>query len=92
MSAPQVGRGTFIGRLVKSIHPGDFAEKTNILSDDKKDPIPDPAPIPTPIPGREEEEAKKKARRRTGKGRQQNILAGRLMAQRRGNILNTRLG
>lgn len=48
-------------------------------------------PTPMPIPGREEEEAKKKAGRRTGKGRQTNILAGRMMVQR-GNVLNTSLG
>ncbi len=53
----------------------------------------EPDPSPTPIPGREEEEAKKKVRKRAGKGRQQNILAGRLMASRNNtNILNTRLG
>ena len=50
-----------------------------------------PDPFPTPIPGREEEEAKKKVKKRARGGRQQNILAGRLMAQR-GNILKTRLG
>lgn len=55
-------------------------------------PPPDPDPIPTPIPGREITEAKKKVRRRAGRGgRQQNIFAGRLTAQRN-NILNTRLG
>lgn len=52
---------------------------------------PDLDPIPTPIPGREIDEAKKKVQKRAGRGRQQNILAGRLMTQR-GNILNTRLG
>ncbi len=51
----------------------------------------EPDPIPTPIPGREIDEAKKKIRKRAGRGRQQNILAGRMMSQR-GNILNTRLG
>ena len=58
----------------------------------KPSPLPEaPDPTPTPIPGREEDQAKKKARRRTGRGRQQNILAGRLTAQR-SNILSTRLG
>lgn len=55
-------------------------------------PIPsDPDPSPMPIPGREEEEAKKKVRKRAGRGRQQNILAGRMMAGR-SEILNTQLG
>lgn len=49
----------------------------------------DPDPTPMPIPGREIEEAKKKVRR--GRGRQANILAGRLMSQR-GDVLNTTLG
>lgn len=44
-----------------------------------------PDPAPQPIPGREIDKAKKKVRR--GRGRQQNILAGRLMAGR-----NVRLG
>ncbi len=53
---------------------------------------PEPDPTPQPIPGREISEAKKKVRKRAGRGgRQQNILAGRLMAQR-DNVLNTRLG
>ena len=51
----------------------------------------EPDPTPMPIPGREIDEAKKKVRKRAGRGRQQNILAGRMMAQR-SNILNTRLG
>ncbi len=52
----------------------------------------EPDPTPMPIPGREIDEAQKKVRRRAGRGgRQQNILAGRMMAQR-SNILNTRLG
>lgn len=49
----------------------------------------EPDPTPMPIPGREIDEAKKKARR--GRGRQANILAGRLMSQR-GDVLNTTLG
>ena len=50
------------------------------------------SPSPTPIPGREEEEAKKKTRKMAGgSGRAQNILAGRLTADR-GNVLNTKLG
>jgi hypothetical protein len=53
---------------------------------------PEPDPTPQSILGREIDEAKKKVGRRAGKGRQQNILAGRLTAQRGGNILNTRLG
>lgn len=56
----------------------------------KPDPIPDPDPAPTPIPGREISEAKKKVRKKP-RGRQENIFAGRLMAQRN-NILNERLG
>ncbi len=48
-------------------------------------------PSPKSIPGREEEQAKKKVRKRAGRGRQQNILAGQMMSQRN-NILNTRLG
>ena len=52
---------------------------------------PDPSPTPMPIPGREEKEAKKKVRRRRG-GRESNILAGRLNAQRNTDILNVRLG
>lgn len=52
----------------------------------------EPDPAPTPIPGREISEAKKKVRKRAGRGgRQQNILAGRLMSQR-GDVLNTQLG
>ena len=51
----------------------------------------EPDPTPTPIPGREIDEAKKKVRKRAGSGRQRNILAGQMMAQR-SNILNTRLG
>ena len=51
----------------------------------------EPDPTPTPIPGREIDEAKKKVRKRAGRGRQQNILAGQMMSQR-GNILNTQLG
>ena len=90
MSIPQTGRGTLLGKHLLKF-PGGAAEKTNVISDGKRDPIPDPDPTPTPIPGREADEAKKKARRRGGRGRQQNILAGRMMAQR-GNILNTRLG
>ena len=56
----------------------------------KPDVISKPDPSPTLIPGREIDEAKKKVRRR-GRGRQQNILAGRLTAQR-SDLLNTRLG
>ena len=52
---------------------------------------PDPSPTPQPILGREEKEAKKKVRRRRG-GRESNILAGRLNAQRNTDILNVRLG
>ncbi len=52
----------------------------------------DPDPIAAPIVGREEEEAKKKVKKRA-RGRQQNIFAGRLTAQRNNtNILSTRLG
>ncbi len=58
----------------------------------RPDPVPRIDPAPTPIPGREIDEATKKVRKRTGKGRQQNILAGRLMSQRGNNILNTQLG
>lgn len=58
----------------------------------KPDPPPEVDPTPTPIVGREEDEAKKKVKKRAGKGRQENILAGRLMSQRGGNLLNTRLG
>ncbi len=57
----------------------------------KPDPLPKVDPSPTLIPGREISEAKKKVRKRAGKGRQQNILAGKMMAQR-GNILKTQLG
>jgi len=57
----------------------------------KPDPVPEVDPSPTPIPGREEDEAKKKAKKRAGTGRQQNILAGRLTAQRN-DVLKTRLG
>ena len=56
----------------------------------KPDPLPQLDPSPRPIPGREISEAKKKVRKRAGKGRQQNILAGQMMAQRN-NILNTKL-
>lgn len=62
------------------------------LGDPDPAPVPtEPDPSPTPIPGREITEAKKKVQKRAGRGRQQNILAGRLMAQRN-DILNTRLG
>lgn len=57
----------------------------------KPDVPPKPDPSPTPIPGREISEAKKKVRRRGGKGRQQNILAGKMMSQR-GDVLKTKLG
>ncbi len=53
---------------------------------------PDPDPAPQPIPGREEEEARKKARKRAKRGgREANILAGRLTANRN-DILKTSLG
>lgn len=57
----------------------------------KPDAPPKPDPSPMLIPGREVGEAKKKIRKRAGKGRQQNILAGQMMSQR-GNVLNTKLG
>ena len=50
----------------------------------KIDPPPAPAPAAMPIPGREEEEAKKKVRKRSG--RMANILAGRMMTERSGNM------
>ncbi len=93
-TAPNIGGGS-TARLLKKLTGVHAQEKLIREIDPEPKPIPtpeDPPPTPAPIPGREEDEAKKKARRRAGKGRQQNILAGRLMAQRRGNILNTRLG
>ncbi len=57
----------------------------------KVETLPDPDPAPQPIPGREEEEAKKKARKRRGGGREGNILAGRLTANRN-DVLKTSLG
>jgi len=50
----------------------------------------DPDPVPEPVLGREEEQAKKRVTNRRG-GRQANILAGRMTAQRN-DILKTRLG
>lgn len=64
----------------------------------KVEAIESPDPAPQPIPGRDAKQAKKKVRR--GRGRDANILAGRLMAgrnvrlgdSRNAGILNTQLG
>jgi hypothetical protein len=53
-------------------------------------PPPPPVPTPQPILGREEDEARKKVRKKR-RGREANILAGRLTSQRN-DILKVRLG
>lgn len=58
----------------------------------------DPTPAPLAASGpagpaaTEVEQGKRRVRRKAGKGRGGNILAGRLLASRSGNILNTTLG
>ena len=49
----------------------------------------EPDPSPTPIQGRVEDEAKKKLRKKSGKGRDNTILAGRMNNRTLGNPRQT---
>ena len=78
--------GGDIERSLKHPKKDPFGEKALFGWPDKRSPakVIEPSPVATAMPGREVDEAKKKVRKRSG--RMANILAGRMMTERTGNM------